>query len=175
MPTKELVYNERQARDLEAEISQIAQALSSDQTLKSIIDGLPELAIEGIRRSLTTDKRELTKKLEAFRQAQAGNTEAMKEQAGTDLGDILIVARLAQNWKQKDLARKLGLQEQAIQRWESERYRNINLANFMKVARALSVEFSAKFHSSEVSKWLAPVDINPVEIQKVLKHARSHG
>jgi HTH-type transcriptional regulator/antitoxin HigA len=175
VPTKELVYNERQARDLEAEISQIAQALSSDQTLKSIIDGLPELAIEGIRRSLTTDKRELTKKLEAFRQAQAGNTEAMKEQAGTDLGDILIVARLAQNWKQKDLARKLGLQEQAIQRWESERYRNINLANFMKVARALSVEFSAKFHSSEVSKWLAPVDINPVEIQKVLKHARSHG
>lgn len=175
MPTKELVYNERQARDLEAEISQISQALSSDQTLKSIIDGLPELAIEGIRRSLTTDKRELTKKLEAFRQAQAGNTEPMREQAGNDLGDILIVARLAQNWKQKDLARKLGLQEQAIQRWESERYRNINLANFMKVARALSVGFSATFHSPEMSKWLAPVDVNPSEIQKVLKHARAHG
>ena len=175
MPTKELVYNERQARDLEAEIGQISQALSSDQTLKSIIDGLPELAIEGIRRSLTTDKRELTKKLDAFRQAQAGNTEPMKEQARNDLGDILIVARLAQSWKQKDLARKLGLQEQAIQRWESERYRNINLANFMKVARALSVEFSATFQSPELSKWMAPVDVNPSEIQKVLKHARAHG
>lgn len=175
VPTKELVYNERQARDLEAEIGQISQALSSDQTLKSIIDGLPELAIEGIRRSLATDKRELTKKLEAFRQAQAGNTELMREQAGNDLGDILIVARLAQNWKQKDLARKLGLQEQAIQRWESERYRNINLANFMKVARALSVEFSARFRSHEVEKWLPPINGNPIEIQKVLKHARTHG
>jgi HTH-type transcriptional regulator/antitoxin HigA len=175
VPCKELVYNERQARELEAEIEQISQALSSDQTLKSIIDGLPELAIEGIRRSLTTDRRELSKKLEAFRHAQAGNPDPIKEQAGSDLGDILIVARLAQNWKQKDLARKLGLQEQAVQRWEAERYRNINLANFMKVARALAVEFSAEFQSPEVSKWLAPVDVNPSEIQKVLKHARAHG
>jgi len=175
VPSKELVYNERQARELEAEITQISQALSSEQTLKSIIDGLPELAIEGIRRSLTTDRRELSKKLEAFRQAQAGNTEPIKQQAGNDLGDILIVARLAQNWKQKDLARKLGLQEQAVQRWESERYRNINLANFMKVARALSVEFAATFQSPELSKWMTPVDVNPSEIQKVLKHARAHG
>lgn len=175
MPTKELVYNERQARELEAEITQISQALSSDQTLKSIIDGLPELAIEGIRRSLTTDRRELSKQLEAFRQAQAGDTEPMKQLAGNDLGDVLIVARLAQNWKQKDLARKLGQPEQAVQRWESERYRNINLANFMKVARALSVDFSATFQSPELSKWMTPVDVNPSEIQKVLKHARAHG
>lgn len=175
MPTKELVYNDRQARELEAEITQISQALSSDQTLKSIIEGLPELAIEGIRRSLSTDRRELSKKLEAFREAQGGNTEPMKQLAGNDLGDVLIVARLAQNWKQKDLARKLGQPEQAVQRWESERYRNITLANFMKVARALSVDFSATFQSAEFSKWITPVDVNPSEVQKVLKHARANG
>lgn len=169
-----LVSTDRQARDLEAEIDKISLALSSDQTLKSIIEGLPELAIEGIRRSLTTEKRELTEKLEAFRLAQEGNTELMQEQVGNDLGDLLIVARLAQNWKQKDLARRLGRQEQSIQRWESERYRSISLANFMKVARALSVEFSAKFQPSTVAKWLPPPDLNPAEVQKVLKHARTH-
>lgn len=175
MSSKEFVYNERQARELEAEISQISQALSSDQTLKSIIDGLPELAIEGIRRSLTTDRRELSKQLEAFRQAQAGNIEPMKQLAGNDLGDVLIAARLAQNWKQKDLARKLGQPEQAVQRWESERYRNINLGNFMKVARALAVDFSATFQSPELARWITPVDVNPSEVQKVLKHARANG
>nr|WP_315495088.1 XRE family transcriptional regulator [uncultured Rhodoferax sp.] len=169
-----LVSTDRQARDLEAEIDKISLALSSDQTLKSIIEGLPELAIEGIRRSLTTEKRELTEKLEAFRLAQEGNTELMQEQVGNDLGDLLIVARLAQNWKQKDLARRLGRQEQSIQRWESERYRSISLANFMKVARALSVEFSAQFQPSTVAKWLPPPDLNPAEVQKVLKHARTH-
>lgn len=175
VPPSSVISNERQARDLEAEIERISQALSSEQTLKSVIDGLPDLAIEGIRRSLTTERRELSKMLDAFRQAQGGNTELMKEQAGNDLGDLLIVARLAQNWKQKDLARKLGLQEQAIQRWESDRYRSINLANYMKVARALSVELSAQFLSSQVSKWLPPPDLNPAELQKVLKHARAHG
>lgn len=169
-----LVSTDRQARDLEAEIDKISLALSSDQTLKSIIEGLPELAIEGIRRSLTTEKRELTEKLEAFRLAQEGNTALMQEQVGNDLGDLLIVARLAQNWKQKDLARKLGRQEQSIQRWESERYRSISLGNFMKVARALSVEFSAQFQPSHVAKWLPPPDVSQAEVQKVLKHARTH-
>lgn len=169
-----LVSTDRQARDLEAEIDKISLALSSDQTLKSIIEGLPELAIEGIRRSLTLEKRELTEKLEAFRLAQEGNPELMQEQAGNDLGDLLIVARLAQNWKHKDLARKVGRPEQSIQRWESERYRSISLANFMKVARALSVEFSAQFQPSHVAKWLLPPDLKQAEVQKVLKHARTH-
>lgn len=169
-----LISTDRQARDLEAEIDRISLALSSDQTLKSIIEGLPELAIEGIRRSLATEKRELTEKLEAFRLAQEGNTALMQEQVGNDLGDLLIVARLAQNWKQKDLARKLGRQEQSIQRWESERYRSISLGNFMKVARALSVEFSAQFQPSHVAKWLPPPDLSQAEVQKVLKHARTY-
>lgn len=99
-----IISNDRQARDLEAEIQRVSQALSSEQTLKSIIDGLPELAIEGVRRSLLTEKRELSKKLEAYKQVQIGNPEPMKDLAGSDLGDLLIVARLAQNWKQKDLA-----------------------------------------------------------------------
>ena len=170
-----LVSTERQARDLEAEIERISEALSSEQTLKSIIDGLPELAIEGVRRSLTTEKRELTKSLEAFRNAQEGDTSMLKQQVGSNLGDLLIVARLAQNWKQKDLARKLGMQEQAIQRWESDRYRNINLANYMKVARALSVSFSAEFHSDKLAKWVATPELKPSEAQKILKHARKHG
>lgn len=175
MSPANLVFTERQARELETEIEQISQALSSEQTLKAIIDGLPKLAIEGIRRSLTTEKRELSKKLEAYRQAQSGNVELMKQQVGNDLGDLLVVARLAKNWKQKDLARNLGLQEQAIQRWESERYRSINLANYMKVARALSLEISAHFLSSEVARWLQPPDLHPAQTQKILKHARNHG
>lgn len=175
MSSSAIISTDRQARDLELEIEQLSHALSSEQTLKSVIDGLPDLAIEGIRRSLTTEKRELLKKLEAYRRAQDGDAELLKEQAGDDLGDLLIAARLAQNWKQKDLARKLGLQEQAIQRWESERYRSINLANYMKVARALSLNFSGKFLSPDIAKLLPSVDLKPAEAQKVLKHAREHG
>ena len=175
MSSSAIISTERQARELETEIERLSRALSSEQTLKSIIEGLPDLAIEGIRRSLATEKRELSKKLDAYRQAQDGDVEPMKRQVGDDLGDILIIARLAQKWTQKDLARKLGLQEQAIQRWESERYRSINLANYMKVARALSLDLSAQFLSPKVARWRPPFDLNPAEAQKILKHARQHG
>lgn len=170
-----IISTDRQARDLELEIERLSHALSSEQTLKAVIEGLPDLAIEAIRRSLATERRELERKLEAYRKAIAGDVEMMREQAGDDLGDLLIIARLSQNWKQKDLARKLGLQEQAIQRWESDRYRTISLANYMKVARALSLDLSARFRSTEVAKWQPPMDLKQSEAQKVLKHAREHG
>lgn len=175
MATSAIISTDRQARDLEAEIEQISKALSSEQTLKAIIEGLPEVAIEGIRRSLTTEKAELSRKLKAYRQAQNGEVELMKQQAGDDLGDLLIVARIARSWTQKDLARKLGLSEQAIQRWESERYRSISLAGYMKVARSLSLTLSAQFLPPQVARWRPPFDLNPAEAQKILKHAREHG
>ncbi|MGN7876656.1 helix-turn-helix domain-containing protein [Roseateles sp. 22389] len=175
MSSSAIISTDRQARELQQEIDRINAALSSEQTLRSVIEGLPELAIEGIRRSLATERRELVKKLEAYRRAQEGDVELLQQLAGDDLGDLLIAARLAQNWKQKDLARKLGLQEQAIQRWEAERYRSINLTNYMKVARALSLSLTPQFLSREVARWIPSVDLNTSEAQKVLKHARENG
>jgi len=175
MSSSSIVSTDRQAREIEAEIDKISQALSTEHTLKSIIDGLPREVIEGIRRSLITEKRELSAMLEAYSQAKNGNVEPIKQRAGTDLGDVLIVARIAQGWTQKDLARKLGLQEQAIQRWEAERYRSISLAGYMKVACALSLNFSVDYLAHEAFKWMPTYEINPAEAQKILKHAREYG
>lgn len=175
MASSNIISTDRQAREIEDEIHEISQALSTEYTLKSIIDGLPREIIDGIRRSLSTEKRELSEMLAAYIQAKSGNVEPMKQRAGTDLGDILIVARLAQGWTQKDLARKLGMQEQAIQRWEAERYRSISLAGYIKVACALSLNFSVDYLAPEASKWMPTYEINPAEAQKILKHAREHG
>src|SRR5258708_6629289 len=132
-----LISNERQAREVAALIEQIGQALSSEQTLKSIVEGLPREVIDGVRRSLFTEKQELSETLAAYQSAKEGDFELLKRKADNDLGEILIVARIAKDWSQKDLARKLGLREQAIQRYESERYRSISLAGYIRVARAL--------------------------------------
>src|SRR3712207_8673900 len=54
-------------------------------------------------------------------------SEQLREQAGDDPGALLVFARVAQGLSQKELARRLGLKEQAIQRYEAERYRGISL------------------------------------------------
>lgn len=175
MSSSTIISTDRQAREIEAEIQEISHVLSTEYTLKSIIDGLPREVIDGIRRSLTTKKLELSEMLDAYYQAKSGNVELMKQRAGADLGDMMIVARLVRGWTQKDLARKLGMQEQAIQRWEAERYRSISLAGYMKVAYALSLNFSVDYLTREAFKWMPTYEINSAEAQKILKHAREHG
>ncbi|MBO7752385.1 XRE family transcriptional regulator [Burkholderia pseudomallei] len=170
-----LISNERQAREVAALIDEIGQALSSEQTLKSIVDGLPREVIDGVRRSLSTEKQELSELLAAYQRAKEGDFELLKRKANNDLGEVLIVARIAKGWSQKDLARKLGLREQAIQRYESERYRTISLAGYIRVARALSLDLTADFQSREVERWAPSYEVSAAEGQKVLKHARAHG
>ena len=170
-----LISNDRQAREVTALIEQLGQALSSEQVLKSIVDGLPREVIDGVRRALITEKRELSEILAAYHQAKEGNFEPLKRRAENDLGEILIVARIAKGWSQKDLARKLGLREQAIQRYESERYRAISLAGYIRVARALSLDLSANFNSLRGKEWMPSFEVSPTEAQKVLKHARAQG
>ncbi len=145
--------------------------------MKSIVEGLPREVIEGVRRSLAYERRELVGVLASYQAAKVGDSSPLMKRAGDDPGALLIVARIARAWSQKDLARRLGLKEQAIQRYEAERYRSISLANLLRIARALSVRFSAEIRDSSQQSWIPSFDEvpAPAQVQKVLKHAREHG
>ncbi len=134
------ISTERQAREAEEAIAELVSALSSEQALKSIVEGLPQEVIEGVRRSLATDRRERAARLQAYQQARIGDFSLLKQQAGNDPGAFLIVARMIRGLSQK-ISRELGLREQAIQRWEAEKYRTISLSNFQKVAQSLGVRW----------------------------------
>lgn len=175
MSTNFIISNDRQARETAALIEKINHALSSEQVLKSIVEGLPREVISGVRLSLTSERNELSEVLDAYVEAKNGNFEPLAKRAGNDLGDFLIAARITNGWSQKDLARKLGLREQAIQRYEAERYRSISLANYLRVARVLSVRLSADFLPALTKDWLPIFEVTPSEAQKVLKHARANG
>ncbi|WP_029889815.1 helix-turn-helix domain-containing protein [Polycyclovorans algicola] len=168
-----VISNERQARDVASSIEQISSALSSEQVLKAIVGGLPREVIEGVRRSLIYERRELVATLESYQAAKSGDCAPMKQRAGDDPGALLIVARIVRGWSQKELARKLGLKEQAIQRYEAERYRSISLSNLLRVARALSVDLSAEISSPREAYWVPPMP-SSAEVQKALKHARDN-
>jgi HTH-type transcriptional regulator/antitoxin HigA len=174
MFSNSIISNDRQAREVATAIQQISHALSSERTLKSIVDGLPREVTDGVRRSLISEKRELTAMLDVYREAKDGNFGPMMQRAGSDLGDVLIVARLMKGWTQKDLARRLGLREQAIQRYEADRYRSINLTNYLRAARALSVRPSVEHVPAPEATWLPSFEVSTAEAQKVLKHARAN-
>lgn len=175
MVNTSIITNERQEREVSALIEQIGEALSSDQVLRQIVDGLPPEVLDGVRRSLIAERKELIESLDAYRKAQCGDVNALKARAGNDLGALLVAARVAKGWKQKELARRLFLPEQQIQRYEAERYRSISLSGLLRVSRTLGIRLSADVDQPIQEPWLPSYEMSSSELQKVLKHARDNG
>ncbi|WP_070932131.1 XRE family transcriptional regulator [Edaphosphingomonas haloaromaticamans] len=175
MPGAALITNERQEREVCALIDQIGEALSSDQVLQQIVDGLPPEILDAIRRSLVAERQGLIESLEAYRTAQGGDVTGLKARAGNDLGALLVAARVAKGWKQKELARRLFLPEQQVQRYEAERYRSISLSGLQRVARTLGIKLTAHIDQPLQEPWLPSYEMSSSELQKVLKHARENG
>lgn len=175
MSSASIIANDRQARDAAAVVEQIDQALSSDQVLRSIVEGLPREVTEGVRRSLVAERDELTDVLDAYHEAKEGKSKRLIARVGNDPGASLIVARIARGWSQKELARRVFLPEQQIQRYEAERYRSISLGGLIRVGRALGVQMTADLSKSLEESWIPSYEMSSAEVQKILKHARAHG
>jgi HTH-type transcriptional regulator/antitoxin HigA len=175
MMIRTLIASDSQAREANLALEELDKALSSEQVLADVVRGLPLQVVEGVRKSLTTERRELGTLLSAYEQAKNGNFELLCDKAANDPGSVLIAARIARKLSQKELARKLGLREQAVQRYEAEKYRSISLANYLKFASVLGVEWRMDLSASIRNGWALTKDISPNEARKVLKHARAKG
>lgn len=68
----------------------------------------------------------------------------------TRFSDILIMARIAKGLTQKELADKLGLAEQQIQRYEANDYSGATFGKMVDVALAL--ELDLRFEAFEIVK-----------------------
>jgi len=170
-----IIGNDKQAREAAVAIDQIGQALSSEQVLKAIVEGLPREVIEGVRRSLAAERNELAGLLDAYSDAKAGKPELLIQRAGSDPGSLMVVARIVRGWSQKELARRVFLPEQQIQRYEAERYKSISLNNLLRIARVLGVRLTADMPGQLKEQWLPSYEMSQADAQKVLKHARQHG
>ncbi|MEO9634770.1 MAG: XRE family transcriptional regulator [Paracoccaceae bacterium] len=174
MAISKFISSDRQAADAKRAIAEIERALSSEQILASIVQGLPSVAVSGVNKALKTERDELKQALDAYEKGKIGEIDALKARAGNDPGMALIVARISRGLSQKELGRKLGLKEQQIQRYEIERYRSLSLANYQKFASVLGVQL-VPMHAEPQNGWSLAKDISPDEARKVLKHARDNG
>lgn len=108
MSSNVLITNDRHAREVSGLIDEMSRATSSEQVLKSVVSGLPPEVMDGIRRALTAERTELSAMLDAYLEAKRGNLEPIKARAQNDLGEMLIVARIAKGWSQRILPDRSG-------------------------------------------------------------------
>ena len=68
---------------------------------------------------------------------KTSNPEQFKLEQSNNLGKIIAARRVEQNIKQKELANKIGVSEQVLNRWESNKeiLTNSNIATIEKILR----------------------------------------
>src|SRR5258708_2193179 len=93
------------------------------------------------RASLVGQLAELDAQVREYEQLRAGQLAAARVSSLSDLPDALVRARIAAGLSQRELAGRLGMKEQQIQRYEADSYAGASLSRLREVMDALGVDF----------------------------------
>lgn len=173
-----IILNEAELREARGRAAKLDDALSSEETLRRVAEGLPPEIVDQLGRMMKSERTELNEAIAAYEATkETGEPATLQARAGGDPGLTLIVARIAKGFSQRDLAWRLGVKEQQVQRYEADRYGSISMKNYSRVAALLGVRLSANIQPLPQFRGLDAVidDVSKEQIKKILKHGRENG
>jgi ribosome-binding protein aMBF1 (putative translation factor) len=130
-----VIKNQHQYRVTKAQLKRLEEALNRARAAKTSLEpALHEAVIAGLDAQIA----ELREELEEYDSLKG--RELLVAGTFQELPQVLIKARIARGWTQEQLARKLKLKPQQIQRYESTDYRTASLGRLLDVAEALNIE-----------------------------------
>ena len=138
-----MIKNDRQYRITKSQAAKLEQGLA-DETKRgnsTKVHPLLRKAQSDALRSQLADLRSEIKQYEALR---SGKRTTLNVKSFDDLSQALIQGRIAAGLSQKELAKRLGLKEQQIQRYEATDYASANLTRVCEVARSLGLKVKAE-------------------------------
>lgn len=173
-----MIKNERQYRIAKAQAGKFSHAIDEAETSGGSLDStLLKAEIDGMRSQL----QDLNFELREYENLRAGKYDALQVDAFDELPDALIKARIASGLSQKDLAEKLNIKEQQLQRYEATSYESASFERLKEVVNALGlrirkdvflptveVSFTRLFRTLSISGFSKDFVINkflPSEIQ----------
>jgi len=92
--------------------------------------------------ALRSESEILAEQLAEYEALKSGAVEHFKTDSLSELPGVLVKARIAKGLSQRQLAERLGLKEQQIQRYEAENYDAASLRRILEVADALGLHIS---------------------------------
>lgn len=110
---------------------------------RTAVDAQPNLhprARRALRDQYDSQIDELREQLAEYEALRAGKVRELELRSLKELPGALIRARIAAGLSQRELARRLGLKAQQIQRYEATRYAGVTLERAQAVADALGME-----------------------------------
>jgi transcriptional regulator with XRE-family HTH domain/dephospho-CoA kinase len=162
-----MIKNERQYRITKAQADKFEATIAGLQVApenKRIHPKLQKAQIDGLRSQLADLRREL----EEYEALRSGRRKVLELNSFEDLPRALIQARIASGMSQEELAKRLGLKAQQIQRYEATDYGAASLARVSDIAKAVGLQVKedvllpgGEFSVSNLLKRLSAAGLNP--------------
>jgi HTH-type transcriptional regulator/antitoxin HigA len=182
-----MITNDRQYRITRTQVLRFKSALDAYDPLELVRQGLDPVIVEAQRDGMEQQLRELERAILKYESLRSSEQTYFAANSISEIGDILIEARVAYGLTQRDLASRLGMREQQIQRYEQERYQTANLTRVAEVARALDLTVFSECRLTQPRESSSALSFDPrklpvrqmkkrgwldaVELDGQLKHA----
>lgn len=134
-----MIENQRQYAVTKKRLAQFEASLASLRTT-SAPTNLPPRLHRAMPESIASQLADLRHEVAEYEALKAQHVSALELHSLSDLPDLLIKARIARGYTQADLARRLRLKPQQIQRYEATRYSSVSFHRLLEIARALEVD-----------------------------------
>ena len=135
-----MITNERQYKITRAQAERFRKTLADLE--RNPAEGIHPLVAKAERDGLASQLEELDTDVAAYEALKAMDVHRISISSFDELANGLIRARIASGISQRDLAERLGLKEQQIQRYESERYESASYRRLQEIAGALGVRIN---------------------------------
>jgi transcriptional regulator with XRE-family HTH domain len=145
-----MITNERQRRVATAEEKRFERAIARAHAEGPKADVHPMLH-DAMIKGMSSQLKDLKDELSAYEDLRAGRIKGRALRSLDELADVLIEGRIAAHLTQRQLAQRIGVPEQQIQRYEQTRYSGASLARLQIVAKALrlTVKESIRYHLAD--------------------------
>jgi len=132
-----MIDNERQYRITKAWVERFSQSARHVAQSGEVVDPLIQAAMT---EQYQSQVEELQAELDAYDALRSGQVASLSVESLTALPEALIRARIAAGLTQKELATRIGVREQQIQRYEATRYAGVSLQRAQAILDALGVQ-----------------------------------
>ena len=138
-----MITNERQHRIAKSEARKFEQAIVAARHTEPTADVHPHIH-DALIEALESELDVLREQVTHYEALKAGKVKQRQVHSLRELPVVLIEARIAAGLTQRQLADRLRLPEQQIQRYEGTMYSGVSLNRLQQVADALKLEIEER-------------------------------
>lgn len=134
-----MIKNDRQYRITKAQAEKFESAFQA--LARSVPDShVHPMIFSAQRNALYSQMEDLREQIREYEDLKSGRRTVLEQQSLDQLPLALIKARIAAGLSQRDMAEKVGLKEQQIQRYEATEYASASFERLKAIARALNIQ-----------------------------------